>query len=123
MQLFIVPSGRLNHYTEDQFDYTSDNAKTVQSLEYLRTAINLIVIDMGLHNYNMIIRVQNSIAKKCFDIWGILKMATGKSFEPRNHFVSINHIIKCAVQAICNITNFLCQKFIRIHTNSYEFRT
>ena len=37
----------------------------------------------------------NSIAEKCFDIWGILKMASVKSVEPQNNFFSINHIIRC----------------------------
>ena len=35
-----------------------------------------------------------SIAEKCFDIWGILKMATVKSAEPGNNSFSINHIIR-----------------------------
>ena len=38
---------------------------------------------------------QSSIAKKCFDIWVILKMATVKSLEPRNNSLRINHIIRC----------------------------
>ena len=38
---------------------------------------------------------QSSIAKKCFDIRVILKMATVKSFEPRNNSLRINHIIRC----------------------------
>ena len=29
-----------------------------------------------------------SIAEKCFDIWGILKMATVKSVEPGNIFLA-----------------------------------
>ena len=36
-----------------------------------------------------------SIAEKCFDIWGILKMASVKSVEPQNNSFSINHIIRC----------------------------
>ena len=36
-----------------------------------------------------------SIAEKCFDIWGILKMATVKPVEPRNNSYGINHIIRC----------------------------
>ena len=39
--------------------------------------------------------VGQSIAEKCFDIWGILKMASVKSVEPQNNFFSINHIIRC----------------------------
>ena len=35
-----------------------------------------------------------SIAEKCSDIWGILKMATVKSAEPENNSSSINHIIR-----------------------------
>ena len=35
------------------------------------------------------ITVRISIAEKCFDIWGILKMATVKSVEPRNNSFSI----------------------------------
>ena len=31
----------------------------------------------------------------CFDIWGILKMATVKSSEPPNNSFSIHHIIRC----------------------------
>ena len=38
---------------------------------------------------------QSSIAKKCFDIWVILKMATVKSLEPRNNSLRINHIVRC----------------------------
>ena len=34
-----------------------------------------------------------SIAEKCFDIWGILKMATVKSVEPGNNSFGLNHII------------------------------
>ena len=37
----------------------------------------------------------SSIAKKCFDICCILKMATVKSVEPGNNYFSINHIIRC----------------------------
>ena len=37
---------------------------------------------------------QSSIAKKCFDIWVILKMATVKSLEPRNNSLRINHMIR-----------------------------
>ena len=36
-----------------------------------------------------------STAENCFDIWGILKMATVKSVEPGNNSFSINHIIRC----------------------------
>ena len=36
-----------------------------------------------------------SIAEKCFDIWGILKMASVKSLEPQNNSFSINHTIRC----------------------------
>ena len=36
-----------------------------------------------------------SRAEKCFDIWGILKMASVKSVEPRNNCFAINHIIRC----------------------------
>ena len=36
-----------------------------------------------------------SIAEKCFDIWGILKMATVNSVQPRNNLLRINHIIRC----------------------------
>ena len=36
-----------------------------------------------------------SIAKKCFDIWGILQMATARSVESRNNSFSISHIISC----------------------------
>ena len=35
-----------------------------------------------------------SIAEKCFDIWGILKMAPVKSVEPGNNSFSINHVIR-----------------------------
>ena len=37
-----------------------------------------------------------SIAEKCFDNWGILKMASVKSVESGNNCVSINHIIRCS---------------------------
>ena len=36
-----------------------------------------------------------SIAEKCFDIWGILKMASVKSVESRNNCFSVNYIIRC----------------------------
>ena len=36
-----------------------------------------------------------TIAEKCFDIWGILKMASVKSVEPGNNCFSINHNIIC----------------------------
>ena len=36
-----------------------------------------------------------SIAEKCFDILGILKIATVKSVEPGNNSFSINHIFRC----------------------------
>ena len=36
-----------------------------------------------------------SIAEKCFDICGILKMVTVKSVEPGNNSFSINYIITC----------------------------
>ena len=36
-----------------------------------------------------------SIAEKCFDIWGILKMASVKSVESGNNYFSVNHIIRC----------------------------
>ena len=36
-----------------------------------------------------------SIAEKCFDIWGILKMASVKSVESSNNCFSVNHIIRC----------------------------
>ena len=36
-----------------------------------------------------------SIAEKCFDIWGILKMVSLKSVESGNNCFSINHIIRC----------------------------
>ena len=36
-----------------------------------------------------------SIAEKCFDIWGILKMAPVKSVELGNNSFSLNHIIRC----------------------------
>ena len=36
-----------------------------------------------------------SIAEKCFDIWGILKMASVKSVEPGNNCFSVNHNIRC----------------------------
>ena len=34
-------------------------------------------------------------SKKCFDIWGILKMATVKFVEPGNNSFSIIKIIRC----------------------------
>ena len=34
-----------------------------------------------------------SIAEKCFNIWGILKMASVKSVESSNNCFSVNHII------------------------------
>ena len=37
----------------------------------------------------------DSTTEKCFDIWGILKMAPVKFVEPRNISLSINHIIRC----------------------------
>ena len=40
-------------------------------------------------------RCSLSIAEKCFDIWGILKMASVKSVEPGNNFFSIIQIIRC----------------------------
>ena len=36
-----------------------------------------------------------SIAKKCFDIWGILKMATVHFAQSGNNSFGINHIITC----------------------------
>ena len=48
------------------------------------------VVSMVMTNVLML-----SIAEKCFDIWGILKMASVKSVEPQNNFFSINHIIRC----------------------------
>ena len=36
-----------------------------------------------------------SIAEKCFDIWGILKMASVKSVSSGNNCFSVNHIIRC----------------------------
>ena len=36
-----------------------------------------------------------SIAEKCFDIWGILKMASVKSVGSSNNFFGVNHIIRC----------------------------
>ena len=36
-----------------------------------------------------------SIAEKCFDIWGILKMVSVKSVESGNKCFSVNHIIRC----------------------------
>ena len=45
--------------------------------------------------YNHITIDANSIAEKCFEIWGILKMASVKSVEPGNNSFSINHIITC----------------------------
>ena len=36
-----------------------------------------------------------SIVEKCFDIWGIFKMATVKPLEPGNNSFGINHIIRC----------------------------
>ena len=36
-----------------------------------------------------------SIAEKCFDIWGILKMVSVKSVESGNNCFSVNHIIRC----------------------------
>ena len=36
-----------------------------------------------------------SIAEKCFDIWGILKMASVKSVGSGNNCFSVNHIIGC----------------------------
>ena len=37
----------------------------------------------------------HSIAEKCFDIWGILKMASVKSVERGNNCFSVNHNIRC----------------------------
>ena len=37
----------------------------------------------------------HSVAEKCFDIWGILKIATVESVAPGNNSFSINHIIRC----------------------------
>ena len=39
--------------------------------------------------------IPESIAEKCFDIWGILKMASVKSVESGNNCFSVNHIIRC----------------------------
>ena len=39
--------------------------------------------------------VSLSIAEKCFDIWGILKMASVKPVESGNNCFSLNHIIRC----------------------------
>ena len=36
-----------------------------------------------------------SIAEKCFDIWGILKMASVKFVESGNNCFSVNQIIRC----------------------------
>ena len=36
-----------------------------------------------------------SIAEKCFDIWGILKMASVKSVGSGNNCFGVNHIIRC----------------------------
>ena len=41
-----------------------------------------------------------SIAEKCFDIWGVLKMAAVKPVEPRNNSFSVNHIIRCRSKLI-----------------------
>ena len=41
------------------------------------------------------LQVTLSIAEKCFDIWGILKMASVKSVESGNNYFSVNHIIRC----------------------------
>ena len=38
---------------------------------------------------------KTSIAEKCFDIWGILKMASVKSVESGNNCFGVNHIIRC----------------------------
>ena len=35
-----------------------------------------------------------SMAKKWFDIWGILKMTSVKSVEPENNCFSVNHNIR-----------------------------
>ena len=39
--------------------------------------------------------ILQSIAEKCFDIWGILKMASVKSVEPGNNSFSLIQIIRC----------------------------
>ena len=44
---------------------------------------------------NLSLTSKCSIAEKCFDIWGILKMASVKSVEPGNNCFSVNHIIRC----------------------------
>ena len=50
---------------------------------------------MHLDKFMHLKSVWSSIAEKCFDIWGILKMASVKSVEPGNNCFSVNHIIRC----------------------------
>ena len=59
-----------------------------------------------------------NIAKKCFDIWGILKMASVKSVEPGNHCFSVNNIIRCTSRSfsvgifkICPGSGLILPKF------------
>ena len=44
---------------------------------------------------SLLVLICISIAEKCFDIWGILKMASVKSVESGNNCFSVNHIIRC----------------------------
>ena len=39
--------------------------------------------------------VLTSIAEKCFDVWGVLKIASVKCVEPGNNCFGISHIIRC----------------------------
>ena len=57
--------------------------KTIYELSMVQSDVK----HLGIRGY--------SIAKKCFDIWGILKMASVKSVESGNNCFSVNHIIRC----------------------------
>ena len=86
--LFIAPTGV---------------GKTHLALNLLETEyrdhFNFIVIICPTLEHNETYRsrgwVWNSIAEKCFDIWGILKMVSVKSVESSNKCFSVNHIIRC----------------------------
>ena len=56
---------------------------------------NFSVVCIILSSAHIKCSIHFSIAENCFDIWGILKMASVKSVEPESNSFSINHIIRC----------------------------
>ena len=92
---------------------TVGKSKTVLALFWIKSS-NLIVLYVYFINIREIVIIclfylssiftvrvcgglvdKPSIAEKCFDIWGLSKMAPVKSVEPRNNSFSINLIIRC----------------------------